>query len=261
MDAKRKTSFGGLTSHSEETSCAGAFSGEGNLEMNSEDNIDFNTAEAKLKLILKCNYTPKEKADRLQEMEPEESKAEIEFPNPLFNICGSDPIKEDQYIDIPIPKGKTRDEEDHIENCIKASNIKKKRAAIYTSITKGEKTLMRKIQRSDQSKWDNIQTKVMAKIDHIIATLNANIPGMVEMLIEQDVREEKDFCDSLIDPSSRRSRSGCVHLQQQFKLCSKPKMMTTKDGRTQQLRLRFQTSIPKCYNTRRQLWVLLVYQV
>jgi hypothetical protein len=160
MDAKRKTSFGGLTSHSEETSCAGAFSGEGNLEMNSEDNIDFNTAEAKLKLILKCNYTPKEKADRLQEMEPEESKAEIEFPNPLFNICGSDPIKEDQYIDIPIPKGKTRDEEDHIENCIKASNIKKKRAAIYTSITKGEKTLMRKIQRSDQSKWDNIQTKM-----------------------------------------------------------------------------------------------------
>jgi hypothetical protein len=101
----------------------------------------------------------------------------------------------------------------------------------------------------------------MAKIDHIIATLNSNIPGMVETLIEQYVREEKDFCDSLIDPSSRRSRSGCVHLQQQFKLCSKPKMMTTKDGRTQQLRLRFQTSIPKCYNTRRQLWVLLVYQV
>ncbi len=36
------------------------------------------------------NYTPKEKADRLQEMKSEEAKVEREFPNELFDVCGAE---------------------------------------------------------------------------------------------------------------------------------------------------------------------------
>jgi hypothetical protein len=165
-------------------------------------------------------------------MEHKETQAEAEFPNPLFNICGADNSEEDQYIKITFAKGKTQEEESHIENCIKVNTLKKKRAALYTSITKGEKTLMKKIQRSDQNKWGNIQTrtrenfdtlsrimdnlqmiglertpseaekyliyssrftKMMAKVDHIMATLQANIPGIVETLLELYVQDEDDF--------------------------------------------------------------------
>jgi hypothetical protein len=87
---------------------------------------------------------------------------------------------------------------------------------------------MKKIQRSDQTEWRHIQiktrdsvdmlamitdhlqirglaktpgevkkylnyssslTKLMAKIDHIIATLEADIPGMMETLIDQYIKE------------------------------------------------------------------------
>jgi hypothetical protein len=44
--------------------------------------------------------------------------------------------------------------------------------------------------------------KMIAKIDHIMATQAANIPGMITTLIDQYVKEEEDFCDSLIDPST-----------------------------------------------------------
>ena len=52
------------------------------------------------------NYTPKEKADRLQEMKNEEANVEKEFPNELFDICGAEPVEEVRLIDIPFQKGK-----------------------------------------------------------------------------------------------------------------------------------------------------------
>ncbi len=70
--------------------------------------------------------------------------------------------------------------------------------------------------------------KMMAKIDHLIETLQANIPGMVENLLEQYVQEEEDFCESLrikqqelLDPVTTETH------------CSN--RMTTKDGRTQKI--------------------------
>jgi iron uptake system EfeUOB component EfeO/EfeM len=171
----------------------------------------------------------------------------VEFPNPLSEICGTDDREVEQEIDIPFAKGKTQKDETHIENCISVNNLKSRRTYIYGTITKGEKTLMKKIQRSDQSEWpiiqartresfesltrimDNLQMigfertpgeatkylnyssrlkKMMAKIDHLIETLQANIPGMVENLLEQYVQEEEDFCESLTDRTSRTSRLG-----------------------------------------------------
>ncbi len=44
--------------------------------------------------------------------------------------------------------------------------------------------------------------KMIAKIDHIRATQAANLPGMITTLIDQYVKEEEDFCKSLIDPST-----------------------------------------------------------
>jgi hypothetical protein len=44
--------------------------------------------------------------------------------------------------------------------------------------------------------------KMIAKIDHIVATQEANIPGMIKTLIDQYVQEESDFCESLIDPTT-----------------------------------------------------------
>jgi hypothetical protein len=232
--------FDKLTPRSEETTGAAAFS-SGIL-------FNFEFAEPKTsKPNLKLDYTPRQKADRLQEMEHEKDKAEAEFPNPLSDICGTDNKEEEQEIDIPFAKGKTSTEETHIENCISVNNLKSRRTYIYGSITKGEKTLMKKIQRSDQSEWpiiqartresfdsltrimDNLQLigfertpgqatkylnyssrlkKMMAKIDHLIETLQANIPGMVENLLEQYVQEENDFCESLTNPTSKTSRSG-----------------------------------------------------
>jgi hypothetical protein len=246
MDNKLKTLIGNLTPHSEETSGEGAFS-SGILSFN------FETAKPKVKPILKKDYTPKEKVDRLQELEHEEAQAQAEFPNKLYDICGSDNIEEEQMIDNPFAKGKTQEEETHIENCIKVNNLKKKRASLYASITRGEKTLMRMIQRADPSDWeifqaktkdsfetltrimDNLQMigfdrthvedakylnytsclkKMIAKIDHVMATLQAKIPGMLETLLDQYVREEDNFCESLIDPSSKTDAQDLQKQQQ-----------------------------------------------
>jgi hypothetical protein len=76
------------------------------------------------------NYTPKEKADRLQEMKSEEANVEREFPNELFDVCGADNVEEVRLIDIPYPRGKTREEEEHIFNCVKVNELRKKRATI-----------------------------------------------------------------------------------------------------------------------------------
>jgi hypothetical protein len=92
-------------------------------------------------------------------MEHEEAKAEREFPNLLSDICGTDDREEELKIDILFAPGKTQEEETHIENCIAVNNLKSKRAGIYGSITKGEKTLMKKIQRSDQNEWPVIQAR------------------------------------------------------------------------------------------------------
>jgi hypothetical protein len=43
---------------------------------------------------------------------------------------------------------------------------------------------------------------MIAKIDHIRDTQAANLSGMITTLIDQYVKEEDDFCDSLIDPST-----------------------------------------------------------
>jgi len=149
MDSKLKTLLGNLTPRSEETSGAGPFSS------GISSSFNYETADPKVKPILKKNYTPREKADRIQEMEHEETQAKAEFPKPLSDICGSDNMEEEQLIDIPFAKGKTQEEETHIENCIKVNNLKQKRASLYGSITKGEKTLM----RSDQSEWTIIQAR------------------------------------------------------------------------------------------------------
>ncbi len=144
-------------------------------------------------------------------------------------------------IDIPFSKGKTREEEEHIANCVKVNELKKMRAKIYASTTRGEKTLMRLVQKADPGDWeifqskmkgsfetltqimDNLQMigfdrakgedekylgytsrlkKMIAKIDHIMATQEAKIPGMIETLIDQYVQEESEFCESLIDPAT-----------------------------------------------------------
>jgi hypothetical protein len=144
-------------------------------------------------------------------------------------------------IDIPFQKGKTREEEEHIFNCVKVNELRKARAKIYASITRGEKTLMKMVQSTDSGDWevfhnklkgsfdiltgimDNLQMigfdkakgedekylgytsrlkKMIAKIDHIRATQAANLPGMITTLINQYVKEEEDFCESLIDPST-----------------------------------------------------------
>jgi hypothetical protein len=120
-----------------------------------------------------------------------------------------------------------------VENRLKVKNLKQRRADIYDSIRKGEKTLMKKIQRSDQSDWEHIQsetrenvntltkimdnlrifglektqgevsqylnfsnrlTKLMTKIDHIIANQEVNISGKVEPLTELSVLGE-EFCE------------------------------------------------------------------
>jgi hypothetical protein len=63
----------------------------------------------------------------------------------LFDIWGAEPVEEVRLIDIPYPKGKTRDEEEHIVNCVKVNELRKKRATIYATITRGEKTLMKMV--------------------------------------------------------------------------------------------------------------------
>ncbi len=187
------------------------------------------------------NYTSKERLERLQEMEREQANVEKEFPNELFDICGADTVEEIQMIDIPFGKGKTTEEEQYIKNCIQVNELKKKRANIYASITRGEKTLMRLVQKADPGDWEIFQSKMkasfetltqimdglqmigferakgedekylgytsrlkkmIAKIDHIMATQQANIPGMINTLLNQYVQEESDFCESLIDPTT-----------------------------------------------------------
>jgi hypothetical protein len=44
--------------------------------------------------------------------------------------------------------------------------------------------------------------RMIAKIEHIRATHQTNLPGMITTLIAQYVKEEDDFCESLIDPST-----------------------------------------------------------
>ena len=44
--------------------------------------------------------------------------------------------------------------------------------------------------------------KMIAKIEHITATQKANMPGMIKTLIDQYAKEENDFCESLVDPST-----------------------------------------------------------
>jgi hypothetical protein len=137
-----------------------------------------------------------------------------------------------------------------VENRLKVKNLKQKRAEIYDRIRQGEKTLMKKIQRSDQSDWEQIQsetrenvnkltkimenlrifglektqgevtqylnfsnrlTKLMTKIDHIIANQEVNISGKVEPLTEQSVLGE-EFCGNL---SAQSSKSETLHAMQQ----------------------------------------------
>ncbi len=52
-----------------------------------------------------------------------------------------------------------------VENRLKAKNLKQKRADIYNCIRKGEKTLMMKIQRSDQSDWEHIQREARENVN------------------------------------------------------------------------------------------------
>ncbi len=87
------------------------------------------------------NYTSKEKADRLQEMKSEDANVEREFPNELFAICGADKVEEVRLIDIPYPKGKTREEEEHIFNCVKVNELRKKKGQQFTQASREERKL------------------------------------------------------------------------------------------------------------------------
>ena len=137
-----------------------------------------------------------------------------------------------------------------VQNRLKVKNLKQRRADIYDSIRKGEKTLMKKIQRSDQSDWEHIQsetrenvntlTKIMdnlrifglektqgevtqylnfsnrlaklrTKINHIIANQEVNISGKVEPLTEQSVLGE-EICGNL---STQSLKSENLHAMQQ----------------------------------------------
>jgi ATPase subunit of ABC transporter with duplicated ATPase domains len=110
------------------------------------------------------NYTSKEKADRLQEMKNEEAKTEREFPNELFDVCGAEAnVEEVRLISIPYGKGKTREEEEHIFNCVKVNELRKARAKIYASITRGEKTLMKMVQSTDEGDWEIFHNKMKRK--------------------------------------------------------------------------------------------------
>ncbi len=137
-----------------------------------------------------------------------------------------------------------------VENRLKVKNLIQRRANIYDSIAKGEKTLMKKIQRSDQRDWEHIQsetrenvntltkimdelhmiglketqgevkqylnfsnrlTKLMTKINHIIANHDVNIAGKVEPLTEQSVLGE-EICENL---NAQSSKSETLHAVQQ----------------------------------------------
>jgi hypothetical protein len=63
---------------------AGAYSEESNWGMTSDQTIKSNIAAAAKKSILKSKYMSKEKADTEQEMDRKESKAEIDYANPLL---------------------------------------------------------------------------------------------------------------------------------------------------------------------------------
>jgi hypothetical protein len=147
----------GLLRRSAATSSAGEFAFWGASSFNYEN--------AGAKTILKKDYTPKEKADRLQEMQHEQANVEKEYPNELFDICGANDVEEIQMIDIPFGKGKTQEEEEHIANCIQVNELKKKRAAIYASITRGEKTLMRLVQKADPGDWEIFQSKMKGSFE------------------------------------------------------------------------------------------------
>jgi hypothetical protein len=110
---------------------------------------------------------------------------------------------------------------------------------------------MKKIQRSDQSDWEHIQTearenvntlnnimdnlqmiglertqgdvtqylnfsnrltKLMTKINHIIANQDVNISGKVEPLTEQSVLKDEEFCKNL---NNQSSRSATLYAMQQ----------------------------------------------
>jgi ATPase subunit of ABC transporter with duplicated ATPase domains len=112
------------------------------------------------------NYTSKEKADRLQEMKDEEAKVEREFPNELFDFCGAETnVEEVRLIDIPYNKGKTREEEENILNCVKVNELRKARAKIYASITRGEKTLMKMVRSTDEGDWEIFHRKMKGSFD------------------------------------------------------------------------------------------------
>jgi hypothetical protein len=105
MESARKDLFEKLTKRSEETTGAAAFSSGISSTFENLETVVPKTANP----ILKHNYTARQKADRIQEMEHEEAKAEREFPNPLSDICGTDDREEELKIDIPFAPGKTQE--------------------------------------------------------------------------------------------------------------------------------------------------------
>jgi hypothetical protein len=74
-------------------------------------------------------------------MEEEEAKVEKEFPNELFDVCGAEEnVEEVRLIDIPYGKGKTREEEEHILNCVKVNELKKQELK-FTQASREERKL------------------------------------------------------------------------------------------------------------------------
>ena len=88
MESERQDLLAKLKKRSEDTTGAAAFSsGISSTFENLETVLPKTTMP-----ILKHNYSPREKADRIQELEHEEARAEREFPNPLSEFCGTDDL-------------------------------------------------------------------------------------------------------------------------------------------------------------------------
>jgi hypothetical protein len=96
-----------------------------------------------------------------------------------------------------------------VENRLKVKNLKQRRADIYDRIRKGEKTLMKKIQRSDQSDWEHIQSETRENVN-TLTKINAKSSKSETLHAMQQVQEEDD----------KRRKDAADHTAKQYKLTS-----------------------------------------
>jgi hypothetical protein len=87
-------------------------------------------------------------------------------------------------IDIPYGKGKTREEEEHIFNCVKVNELRKARAKIYASITRGEKTLMKMVRGTDEGDWEIFHKKMKGSFETLTQIMdNLQMIGLTKQRV------------------------------------------------------------------------------